>query len=229
MSLPVNTSAPLVSLRQVSKSWTAANLPIPVLNDITLDVNGGESMAVVGPSGAGKSTLLHILALLTPVSAGEIWMNGRQLEPRDCWDPGLRRRIGMIFQDGKLLPNLNVLDNVCVPLVHRGLWPAHQRQQAVAALQEVGLEHRLRHYPNQLSGGELMRAAIARVLVMNPQIILADEPTGTLDSVNGEQIARLLFDLVTAERALVIVTHHEPLAKQASRIIKLKDGRMEHE
>ena len=228
MSLSVKPSFPIVSLQQVSKAWTAANQRIPVLNDITLDVNPGESVAVVGPSGAGKSTLLHILALLTPVSSGEVWMNGRRLEARDCWDPGLRRRIGMVFQDGKLLPNLNVLENVRVPLVHRGLWPARQRCLAMEALQGVGLEHRLKHYPNQLSGGEMMRVAIARVLVMQPQFILADEPTGTLDSVNGEQIARLLFRLVTVDRALVIVTHHAPLAARASRVIKLKDGRIDH-
>jgi len=135
----------------------------------------------------------------------------------------------MIFQDGKLLPNLNVLDNVCVPLVHRGLWPGHQRRLALEALQAVGVDHRLRHHPNQLSGGELMRVTIARVLVMNPWLILADEPTGTLDSTNGEQIARLLFGLVSAKCALVLVTHHAPLAAQADRIITLKDGCIAHE
>ena len=219
----------LVSLRGVSKTWTPGKLPVPVLREITLDVWRGESVAVVGPSGAGKSTLLHVMALLTPVDAGEVWMGGRRLEAHDWWDTALRRRIGMVFQDGKLLSNLNVIDNVCVPLVHRGLWPAHQRERAVDALGAVGLDHRQRHYPNQLSGGELMRAAIARVLVTEPQLILADEPTGTLDSANGEQIARLLFGLVTNERALVLVTHHAPLTAQASRTITLKDGCINHE
>lgn len=224
----MKTTAPLLSLRQVCKSWTAGNRRIWVLRDITLDVWKGESVAVVGPSGAGKSTLLHILALLTPVDAGEIRMDGRTLGPRDCWDVALRRRIGMVFQDGKLVPNLNVIDNVCVPLMHRGLWPASQRQRALKALQVVGVDHRLYHYPNQLSGGELMRVALARVLVMEPQLILADEPTGTLDTANGEQIARLLFGLVTEQRAMVLVTHHPPLAAQANRTITLRDGRLEH-
>jgi putative ABC transport system ATP-binding protein len=225
----MSASSAFVSLRGVSKSWTAGRLPIPVLRDVWLDVRCGESLAVVGPSGAGKSTLLHILALLTPVDTGEVWIDGRPLSSRDWWDTGMRRRIGMIFQDGKLLANLSVLDNVRLPLVHRGLWPAHQRELALEALRAVGMEHRLEHRPNQLSGGELMRVAIARVLVMEPRIILADEPTGTLDSANGEQIARLLFGLVTEGRALVLVTHHAPLAAQADRSITLKDGYIDHE
>ena len=173
----------------------------PVLRNITLDVRNGESVAIVGPSGAGQSTLLHILALLTPVDAGEVPVNGRLLAPEDWWNTARRRQIGMVFQDGKLLPNLNVIDNVCVPLLHRGLWPVHQRRLARDALQAVGLDHRLDHRPNELSGGELMRAAIARALVTAPRLILADEPTGTLDSANGAQIVRLLFKLVTPERA----------------------------
>ena len=225
----MSASSALVSLRGVSKSWTAGRLPIPVLREVWLDVPCGESLAVVGPSGAGKSTLLHIMALLTPVDAGEVWMDGRLLGARDWWDIGLRRRIGMVFQDGKLLPNLSVLDNVRLPLVHRGLWPARQRQRALEALRAVGLEHRLQHRPNQLSGGEMMRVAIARVLVIEPRLILADEPTGTLDSTNGEQIARLLFGLVTTERALVLVTHHALLAAKADRTITLKEGYIDHE
>lgn len=155
-------------------------------------------------------------------------MGGRLLGPDDWWNTARRRQIGMVFQDGKLLSNLNVIDNVCVPLVHRGLWPTHQRQRAADALRLVGLDHRLRHYPNQLSGGELARVAIARALVTEPQLILADEPTGTLDSANGEQVARLLFELVTSERSLVLVTHQAPLAAQARRIITLKDGCIDH-
>ena len=225
----MSASSAFVSLREVSKSWTAGRLPIPVLRNVSLEVRCGESLAVLGPSGAGKSTLLHIMALLTPVDTGEVWIDGRLLGSRDWWDTALRRRIGMIFQDGKLLPNLSVLDNVRLPLAHRGLWPARQRQRALEALRAVRLEHRLQHRPNQLSGGELMRVAIARVLVMKPRLILADEPTGTLDSANGEQIARLLFGLVTAERALVLVTHHAPLAALANRAITLRDGYIDHE
>jgi predicted ABC-type transport system involved in lysophospholipase L1 biosynthesis ATPase subunit len=194
-----------------------------------MEVRCGESVAVVGPSGSGKSTLLHVMALLTPVDNGEVWMGGRLLHPNDCWDPMLRRGIGMVFQDGKLLANLNVLDNVCMPLGHRGMWPRRQRQLALEALQAVGVDHRLRHRPNQLSGGELMRVTIARALVMNPSLLLADEPTGTLDSTTGEQISRLLFSLVTETRALVLVTHHAPLAERADRIVSLKDGRLDHE
>jgi putative ABC transport system ATP-binding protein len=224
----VSSGVPIISLREVSKSWKAGGLEIAVLRRITLAVHPGESVAVVGPSGAGKSTLLHILALLTPVQEGEVWWSGRRLAAADWLDTALRRRIGMIFQDGKLLPAMNVLNNVCVPLVHRGLWPARRRERALVALESVGMSHRLRHFPRQLSGGELMRVAIARALVAEPQLLLADEPTGTLDSANGDQIIQLLFKLVTADRALVLVTHHAPLAALAHRTVRLKDGMIEH-
>ena len=219
---------PFVALKGVSKSWTAAKHRIPVLKNIDLEVWAGESVAVVGPSGAGKSTLLHVLALFTPVDEGDIFYNGQRLDDRSRWDISLRRRIGVVFQDAKLLPNLRLIENVRVPLVHRGVWPSRQRQRATTALEAVGLGDRLGHYPNQLSGGELMRAAIARALVSDPMLILADEPTGTLDSVNGESVAQLLLNLVTPERALVIVTHHAPLAARTGRTIALKDGCIVH-
>lgn len=226
MNRPVASSRqPLVSLRNVGKAWRAGRKCIQVLNGVDLDIYPGESLAIVGPSGAGKSTLLHILALLTPADEGELRFGNRPISSaRGWWDSALRQNIGMIFQDAKLLPNMTVLQNVCVPLIHRGVWPHRQKRLAQSILEEVGLGPRTAHKPNQLSGGEMMRAAIARALITEPRLLLADEPTGTLDSRTGGKIAELLFRTVNPSRALVIVTHHLPLARQADRKIIIEDG-----
>jgi ABC-type lipoprotein export system ATPase subunit len=216
---------PLVSLRGVSKTWLAGKEHVGVLRDIDLDIFPGESLAIVGPSGAGKSTLLHIVGLLTPADEGEIRFAGREISSEGSWwDSRLRWAIGMVFQDAKLLPELTLLQNVCVPLGHRGIWPARQIPLAREALEAVGLSHRLKHRPSQLSGGELLRAAIARAVVTQPSLILADEPTGSLDSHNGDMVANLLMGMVTPARALVLVTHHMPLAERATRMLRIHDG-----
>ncbi len=221
---------PFVSLRGVSKTWHAGREQIGVLRDIDLEVFDGESLAIVGPSGAGKSTLLHIIGLLTPADTGSIRFAGREARSGNVWwDNELRWTMGMIFQDAKLLPELTLLQNTCVPLGHRGMWPRRQKALASEALDAVGLGHRLTHRPTQLSGGELMRAAIARALVTQPSIILADEPTGSLDSKNGEMVAELLFGTVRPGRALIVVTHHMPLAERATRLVRIHDGTLVHE
>lgn len=218
-------SAPYIRLRGGEKGWVIGSERFSVLHDICLDVFLGQSVAIVGPSGSGKSTLLHILGLLTPLDSGTFQFKGQDMKmigpPQR---QALRTSIGYIFQDSKLIPNLNVIENVAIPLLHRGVWPAEQKQRAALALERVGLDHRLRHKPNQLSGGELMRVAIARALIVGPQLILADEPTGTLDSQNGQIVADLLYKLVSAETALVMVTHHMPLAERADRILRIQDG-----
>jgi ABC-type lipoprotein export system ATPase subunit len=216
---------PLVSLRGVSKTWRAGHEQIGVLRDINLDIFADESLAIVGPSGAGKSTLLHIIGLLTPADTGSILFGGRESRAENVWwDSEVRWTMGMIFQDAKLLPELTLLQNVCVPLGHRGIWPRRQTQLAREALDAVGLGHRLNHRPTQLSGGEMMRAALARALVTRPSLIMADEPTGSLDSKNGEMVADLLFGTVQPGRALVLVTHHMPLAERATRLVRIHDG-----
>ena len=218
---------PIVALKGVSKGWDADGRYLPVLREIDLEVMPGESLAIVGPSGTGKSTLLHVLAMLTPINEGQVWWGSERVDNSDrWWSSALRREMAIVFQDGKLLPNLRILDNICVPLAHRGVRHRRQHELATRELEGVGLGERMRHYPNQLSGGELMRAALARALVTSPRLILADEPTGTLDSLTGEKIARLLFGAVTPERALVIVTHHMPLAEEADRIVVMEDGRI---
>lgn len=221
----MSSKDPYIRLRNVKKGWVADREEFVVLHSVNLDVYYNQSMTVVGPSGSGKSTLLHILGLLTPVDEGSIFFDNIEISGTDqWWDLGIRWSIGMVFQDAKLIPNLNVLENVAIPLLHRGLWPADQQEIAVRALEKVGLNHRLKHLPNQLSGGELMRVAIARILVIEPKLILADEPTGTLDSKNGEIVSELLYSLVSPQTALVMVTHHMPLAEQADRIVRIRDG-----
>ena len=216
---------PLVSLRDVCKGWCAGGMRIEVLHHVDLDVYPGSSMAVVGPSGSGKSTLIHILALLTPVDTGEYSFRGKLVrQDTDWWDSDIRREIGIVFQDGKLIHHLTALQNVCVPLAHRGVWPRRQKELAEAALQRVDLAHRIRSLPSQLSGGELIRCAIARALVTDPTLVLADEPTGTLDSKSGDAIADLLFGLVKDGRSLIVVSHHPPLAERAGRVVHIKDG-----
>lgn len=223
----MDTNGPIVSLKGVDKGWMADGRYLPVLHEVDLEVRPGESLAIVGPSGTGKSTLLHIIGMLTPIKTGEVWWGETRVDDKDLWwDANLRRQMAIVFQDGKLLPNLRVVDNVCVPLAHRAVRPRRQRELALKELEGVGLAHRARHYPNQLSGGEHMRAALARALVTAPRLILADEPTGTLDSTTGEMIMKLLFGAVTEHRALVVVTHHMPLAERADRVLVMQDGRI---
>lgn len=217
--------APIISLRDGHKWWPNGGDPIHVLRGVSLDVQAGESVAITGPSGCGKSTLLHTLGLLTPLDSGEIVFQGRCVHSESARrDVEMRRSVAFVFQDAKLVPDLNLLENVCLPLLHRGVWPWHQRRLACRCIDQVGLLARVRHYPHKLSGGERIRAAIARALAMDAKLLLCDEPTGSLDSVQGEQIADLLFQLTAAAGALVIATHNPDLAGRAARRIRMKDG-----
>lgn len=216
---------PYIRLENIEKGWFTGGERIVTLSGVNLDVFLGQSLAIVGPSGSGKSTLLHILGLLTPADSGSISFENQEVKTAEqWWDRDIRRNIGIVFQDAKLISNLNIIDNVALPLLHRGIWPRVQRKLAIKALEKVGLGHRFKHNPNQLSGGELMRVAIARALVIEPKLILADEPTGTLDSTTGEVVADLMYDLVTSHTSLILVTHHPPLAARADRIMEINDG-----
>lgn len=221
---------PILQLHHGFKSWDTRDGSIPCLRDVSLEIRTGQSLAIVGPSGSGKSTLLHVLSLLTPLDEGRLLLDGREVySGLHGKDHAVRRTFGLVFQDGKLIPSLNVLDNICVPLMHQGIRPALQKARALDMLKRVGLDHRL-HQPTQhLSGGETIRASIARALVLHPRIVLADEPTGTLDSQMGHQIADLLLGIVAENRALVMVTHNEALARRADRIIHIEDGRLRQE
>jgi putative ABC transport system ATP-binding protein len=217
---------PVLQIQNGHKTWTAGQCSIPCLRKVNLDIYRAEALAVVGPSGSGKSTLLHVLALLTPLDSGRILLEDREVSAqRHGTDHEVRRRFGLVFQDGKLIPGLTVLQNVCVPLLHQGVLPSRQKTIASAMLERVGLSHRLHQQPNQLSGGEIIRVAVARALVLRPLVLLADEPTGNLDSQTGAEIADLLFGLVAENRALVYVTHNPAFASRADRQVNITDGR----
>jgi putative ABC transport system ATP-binding protein len=215
----------LLRLSGIYKGARLGQSSIEILKDINLSVYAGQSLAIVGPSGSGKSTLLHILSLLTPPDRGDYRYEDERIDYSNRAQLAhIRRNIGLVFQDAKLIPDLSVVENVAVPLMHAGVWPAEQKQRATAILDRVGLSHRMRHRPQQLSGGEKMRVAVARAMCMSPRVLLADEPTGSLDSHNGELITQMLFDMVNHDTALVLVTHHPPLADQADRQVRVLDG-----
>ncbi len=199
------------------------------LDDVTLRVREGEAIAIMGPSGSGKSTLLALLGCLDRPSRGEYRLDGTLVSSLD--DTALsrvrNRRIGFVFQAFHLIPQLTVVENVVTPLLYAGVAEEDGRQRALASLERVGLLGRADHRPSELSGGEAQRAAIARALVTEPRLILADEPTGNLDSATGEEIARLLETLHSEGRTFVLVTHNDALAERAERLVRLRDGRIQ--
>jgi lipoprotein-releasing system ATP-binding protein len=211
---------------------------IPVLRGLALDVHEGEFLSVTGNSGSGKSTMLHLLGTLDRPDAGRIMLEGRRIDnlPADQRDALRNRTFGFIFQFYHLLPELNAIENVLAPaLITHSFWSwwgarRELKRRAAALLDRVGLSHRLRHRPSELSGGEMQRAAIARALVNRPRVLLADEPTGNLDSDNGRQIIQLLRDLNRAEGlTIVMVTHNLDLVADTDRVVRLVDGRIESE
>jgi len=217
----------LLRAENLTKKVTSPEGELTILDRVSLDVGRGESAAIVGPSGAGKSTLLALLAGLDEPTSGQVWLNGVELTSLDeDGRAGLRNReVGFVFQSFHLLPSLTALENVLLPLELSGSADAVSR--ARQALVEVGLDHRLRHYPRQLSGGEKQRVAIARAFVTAPSLLFADEPTGNLDNKTGEKILSLLFDLnAAAQTTLVLVTHDLDAARRCDRLIELVGGRL---
>ena len=218
------------------KSYQKGKTAVPVLRGVDLEVERGELVAVVGQSGSGKSTLLHVLGLLDGPDSGSVRLDGERIDDRpDRQRDGLRNRtFGFIFQFYHLLPELSALENVMMPrLIRNGLVSYVGRRKAIrreatALLERVGLGHRLEHRPSELSGGEMQRAAIARALAGDPEIVLADEPTGNLDAATGQTVLELLRDL-NRERGLtmMMVTHDTQIAHQADRIVRLAGGRVE--
>jgi ABC-type lipoprotein export system ATPase subunit len=215
----------------VAKVYPRGAGEVAALADVSLRIEGGESVAVTGPSGSGKSTLLSILGCLDRPSRGRYLLDGTPVsELGDAELSRMRnRRIGFVFQSFHLIPQLTVVENVETPLLYGPVPVAQWRARALACLERVGLLHRADHRPAELSGGEAQRAAVARALVCGPALLLADEPTGNLDSATGDEIARLLGALHREGRTLVVVTHNEALAARAERIVRLRDGRLEAE
>jgi putative ABC transport system ATP-binding protein len=201
------------------------------LRDIDLEIARGEYVAIMGPSGSGKSTLMNLIGCLDAPTSGRFWLNGRLVSELD--DDELaqvrNREIGFVFQTFNLLPRSSALSNVELPLVYRGIAPARRREMARDALRMVELDHRIGHRPSELSGGQRQRVAIARALVGNPSIMLADEPTGNLDSTTGAEILNLFERLHREGRTLVVVTHERDVAQNAHRILHIRDGNLAHD
>lgn len=219
----------------LTKSYRKNNVAVPVLKGVDLEIPEGQFTAIVGQSGSGKSTLLHLLGTLDAPDQGEVWFEQRRIDnlPPRHREKLRNQTLGMIFQFYHLLPELTMLENVLVPrMVELGIWSYWRRrreltQRATELLERVGLGHRLHHKPNQLSGGEMQRTAIARALIMSPTILLADEPTGNLDRENGTLVMDILLGLVREEQlTMVMVTHDDNIAQRADVRIHLMDGRV---
>ena len=216
----------LISIQNLTKSYSLGNTDIPVLHGLTLDIEKNEYVAIMGPSGSGKSTLMNILGLLDNPTTGEYLFNGINVNGLD--DDALsgmrNREIGFIFQNFNLLPRINALQNVELPLIYAGTLANDRKERALNALDRVGLTDRINHKPTELSGGQKQRVAIARALVTNPGILLADEPTGALDSKTGMDIMRLFDALHKEGNTIILITHEQEIANYAHRIIHILDG-----
>lgn len=214
----------MIKLRNVEKSYRRGAEEVRALRGIDLDIAAGEFAAVIGPSGAGKTTLLHILGCLDLPSRGEIHFDGLRVDKmKESELVALRRKkIGFVFQQFYLIPGLSVLDNIALPLLFSKSRMQRSRIESLARM--VGLDQRLHHVPAQLSGGEMQRTAIARALVNDPEVILADEPTGNLDSANSEKIFDILHQLQQNGLTVLMITHNPELAGRAGRIIRIRDG-----
>ena len=218
----------LITLKNINKVYRTDEIETQALENVNIEVQKGEFVSIMGPSGCGKSTLLNIIGLLDAPTGGQITVNGADVQGmKDRELSAFRNRnLGFVFQSFHLIGSLNVLDNVELPLLYRNM-PAKERTRlAKEILEKVGLSHRMYHFPSQLSGGQCQRVAIARAVVGNPEILLADEPTGNLDSKMGAEVMDLLHKLNKEDgRTIVMVTHNEAQAKQTDRIIRFFDGR----
>ena len=219
----------MIQLKDVNKIFYTDEVETHALENINLTVNAGEFVSVMGPSGCGKSTMLNIMGLLDSPTNGSIDIDGVCVDNMSDKElAGMRnRKLGFIFQNFHLIPSLNVLDNVLLPMLYRkGSSLSDDRKRALSILERVGLSHRLKHHPSQLSGGQCQRVAIARALIGEPQVILADEPTGNLDSQMGKEIMDILLGLNIEGVTIVMVTHDGEIAEKTKRIIKLLDGKV---
>ncbi|CAN5875525.1 ABC transporter ATP-binding protein [soil metagenome] len=218
----------VLQMRRVSKVYGSGHTGVNALREVDLVVDRGEMVAVMGPSGSGKSTLLTIAGSLEEATNGEVWVDGADLSAMSADDRArLRRRsIGYVFQDFNLLAGLTATENVSLPLELDGLDSRQAQDTALQALRDLGLADRAGHFPDDLSGGEQQRVAIARAMVGNRRLLLADEPSGALDSVNGETVIRLLRNVCKQGMAVVVVTHDAQLAAWADRVVFLRDGRL---
>jgi putative ABC transport system ATP-binding protein len=219
----------VIRIRELAREYRMGEERILALRSVSLDIRRNEYVAIMGPSGSGKSTMMNLLGCLDTPTGGEYWLNGQEVS-RLSDDELARvrnREIGFVFQTFNLLPRATALHNVELPLVYAGLRARERRERAAAALERVGLKDRMDHRPNELSGGQRQRVAIARALVNDPSILLADEPTGNLDSVTSEEIMRVFGALHAAGQTVIMVTHEADIAAHAERVVVLRDGSVE--
>lgn len=219
----------LIKMNEISKNYIIGEEIVHALRDISLDIEKNEYIAIMGPSGSGKSTLMNLIGCLDTPTEGHYELNGRFVS--DMTDEELaetrNKEIGFVFQNFNLLPRSDSLHNTELPLIYAGIPKKTRRETAIAALEAVGLKDRMHHRPNELSGGQRQRVALARALVNNPSIMLADEPTGNLDSKTGEEIMILFEDIHQKGNTIILVTHEEYIAEHAHRIVRLLDGMIE--
>lgn len=219
----------LIHLEHIMKIYNPGENEVRALDDVSLEINTGEFVAIIGQSGSGKSTLMNMLGCLDTPTSGTYILSGQDVSALN--DNALseirNQQIGFIFQGFNLIPNLTALENVALPLIYRGL-PATQRQElALDALKIVGLEHRIKHRPAEMSGGQQQRVAIARAIAAKPPVILADEPTGNLDSSSTKEIMNILHELHDTGRTIILITHDDQIAANAKRVVRIMDGKIE--
>jgi putative ABC transport system ATP-binding protein len=223
-----SAATPVIKLRSVSKVFLTDEVETHALADVNLEIGKGEYVSIAGPSGCGKSTLLSILGLLDSATKGEYWLNGQAVAELPAKDRARvrNREIGFIFQSFNLIGDLTVFENVELPLTYRGMPTSERRDRVTAALERVGMAHRSKHLPSQLSGGQQQRVAVARAVAGEPAMMLADEPTGNLDSKSGESVMELLRQLHETGATICMVTHDPRYARHAERHVHLFDGRV---
>ena len=219
----------LISLSNIRKTYILGAQTVHALKKIDLDIQRGEYVALMGPSGSGKSTLMNVIGCLDTPSQGEYWLNDKEVSKMSDVDLSKVRNdeIGFVFQTFNLLTRLTALDNVALPLVYAGIPLKERNERAAETLNKVGLGDRFHHKPNELSGGQRQRVAVARALINNPSLLLADEPTGNLDTQTSHEIMALFEEIHAAGNTIVLVTHEEDIAKHAKKIVRLRDGLIE--
>jgi putative ABC transport system ATP-binding protein len=219
----------VIRIRDLKREYVMGAETIHALRGVSLEVRRNEYVAIMGPSGSGKSTMMNVLGCLDTPSSGEYWLNGQEVSrlSDDALARVRNKEIGFVFQTFNLLPRASALHNVELPLVYAGISAKERRERAEQALERVGLGQRMHHKPNELSGGQRQRVAIARALVNRPSILLADEPTGNLDSTTSEEIMRVFADLHAQGQTVIMVTHEPDIAAHAHRVVVLRDGRVE--
>lgn len=223
----MSSAKEIIKIKDISKIYDTGSTKFKALEDVNISIVKGEYVAIVGPSGAGKSTLMNIIGCLDTPTAGEYILDGVNTKCSDSKLASIRNsKIGFIFQNYNLLPRISVLENVELPLHYLGVNNKEAKSRAIHSLKKMGLETHMKHKPTELSGGQKQRVAIARALVTNPQIILADEPTGALDSKTGKEVLKILKNLNDEGNTIIMITHDKELAARAKRIITVMDGRV---